>query len=233
MTNSFSQQLFRDFIYLFFPRYCLACNDTLVRGEDIICTSCMLEMPQTDYHRENGNALERRLGYRVRLCHAMALYKFSKSGRVQNLLHQLKYKNHPEIGVMLGKFYGARMAEAGLAGQFDVIIPVPLHPSRKRKRGYNQSAKFAEGLSEKLSAPFYDDVLTRRMRTDTQTRKTKLSRWENMSGVFHVSMPGIVTQKKILLVDDVITTGATLESCANTLLDTGCAQISVACIAEA
>lgn len=233
MINSFSLQILQDFVALFFPRQCLACGNSLVSGEEAICTECMLEMPQTDYHKDRGNPLERRIGYRIPVRYAMALFKFSKSGRVQNLLHQLKYKNHPEIGTMLGKVYGAKMNEAGLNQAFELILPVPLHPSRKRKRGYNQSAKFAEGLSEKLEIPFSDEVLSRSMRTETQTRKTKLNRWENMSGVFKINIPSYVVGKKILLVDDVITTGSTLEACAQAVLDYKCEELSIACIAEA
>lgn len=233
MANSFSVNIFQDFVSLFFPRQCLACGNSLVRGEEAICTFCMLEMPQTDYHKDRGNPLERRISYRIPVRYAMALFKFSKSGRVQNLLHQLKYKNHPEIGIMLGRVYGEKMINSGLSDAFEVIIPVPLHSSRRRKRGYNQSAKFAEGLSEKLNIPFTDEVLTRRTRTETQTRKTKLNRWENMKGVFEVNTPVRVAGKKILLVDDVITTGSTLEACALALLDSQCSELSIACIAEA
>ncbi len=163
----------------------------------------------------------------------MALFRFSKSGRVQTLLHSLKYRNHPELGMMLGYLYGDRMAEADVANLFELIVPVPLHPSRKRKRGYNQAAKFAEGLSQRLGIPFSDDVIERRVKTDTQTRKTKLNRWENMAEVFNVTDAVSVKNKNILLVDDVVTTGATLEACGNCLLKAECASLSIACIAEA
>lgn len=233
MVNSLTTEILLDFVSLFFPRHCLACDDSLVKGEDVICTMCMLEMPQTEYHANLENPLQNRLSYRIHLKYAMALFKFSKSGRVQHLLHELKYKNHPEIGILLGRFYAEKMIETKLSNAFDIIIPVPLHPSRKRKRGYNQSAKFAEGLSEKLSIPFSDDFMVRGMRTETQTRKTKLNRWENMDGVFSVKAPQVLQGKKILLVDDVITTGSTLEACAHALLKQGCAELSIACIAEA
>jgi ComF family protein len=164
----------------------------------------------------------------------MALFRFSKNGRVQHLLHQLKYRNHPEIGVNLGQYYGEKMkTESDVCSHTDLIIPIPLHPARKRKRGYNQSAKFAEGLSERLEIPFTDDLLERRIKTETQTRKTKLSRWENISGVFGLKDPGSIKGKRILLVDDVITTGSTLEACSQVLIDQGCRQLNIACIAEA
>lgn len=234
MTNIRSRDIFGDFISLFFPKYCLACDNALVKGESMICTVCMLEMPQTDYHRWRENPLSHRLSYRIPVKHAMALFKFSKSGRVQHLLHQLKYRNHPEIGVSLGRIYGEKMRnESDLPANVDLIIPIPLHPARKRKRGYNQSAKFAEGLSEILAIPFTDELLERRIRTETQTRKSKLKRWENISGVFGLKNPSSLDGKKILLVDDVITTGSTLEACSQVLIDQGCQQLNIACIAEA
>lgn len=205
----------------------------MVKGEPIICTTCMLEMPQTGYHKDLSNALYRRLSYRIPLKYAMSIFKFSKSGRVQHLLHELKYKNQPEIGRMLGLFYGEQLIDVNLIEAFEIIIPIPLHQSRKRKRGYNQSAKFAEGLSEILRVPFSDELLLRETNTETQTRKTKLSRWENIKGTFKIVKPSEIKGRKILLVDDVITTGATLEACAEILLSSGCAELSIACIAEA
>jgi ComF family protein len=193
----------------------------------------MLELPQTDYHTELENPLRKRLSYRIPVKYALALFKFSKNGRVQHLLHELKYRNHPEIGEALGRAYGDKMRETNQFQELDIIIPVPLHPSRKRKRGYNQSARFASGLSEKLGVPFSDDLMARRIVTGTQTLKTKLTRWESMSGVFSVKESAAIHNKNILLVDDVVTTGSTLEACAEPLLRAGCKALSIACIAEA
>jgi ComF family protein len=125
------------------------------------------------------------------------------------------------------------MIGARLADTFELIIPVPLHPSRKRKRGYNQSAKFAEGLSQKLGIPFSDELIERKIKTETQTRKTKLNRRQNVTEVFHVKSVDSIQNKNVLLVDDVVTTGATLEACGNHLLQAGCYSLSIACIAEA
>lgn len=233
MTNSLFPDLFRDFISLIFPNYCLGCEASLVKGEKLICTRCMLQMPQTNYHMDNENPLKNRLACRIPIIHAMAMFKFSKSGRVQALLHALKYRNQPALGVMLGNVYGDRLLAADMAKAFDLIIPIPLHESRKRKRGYNQSAKFAEGLSQKLGVQFSDDLIERRIKTATQTRKTKLKRWQNVTDVFHVSRQDQIAGKNVLLVDDVVTTGATLEACGNYLIEAGCSSLSVACIAEA
>jgi ComF family protein len=233
MLNSIFPELFRDFVSLIFPDYCMACSACLVKGENLICTRCMLQMPQTNYHLDENNPLKNRLMGRIPLNHAMAMFKFSKSGRVQSVLHALKYRNEPKLGVMLGNVYGDRILTAGLGSAFDLIIPVPLHVSRKRKRGYNQSAKFAEGLSQTLSIPSSDDLVERKVKTSTQTRKTKLNRWQNVSEVFNVRNIGAIQNKNILLVDDVVTTGATLEACGNDLIESGCSTLSIACIAEA
>lgn len=232
MANSLITELFSDFVSLFFPNCCVACSDSLAKGEDLVCTRCILEMPQTNHHKQIQNSLQVRLSNRFELTHAVALFKFAKSSRVQHLLHALKYKNRPEVGIMLGKVLGQRIQDSEIE-KSDLIIPVPLHPSRKRKRGYNQSAKFAEGLSQKLSVPFSDGILSRKIKTETQTKKSKLNRWQNVSEVFQVKDPHTVKGKRILLVDDVITTGATIEACAHVLKQNGCAEISIVCIAEA
>ncbi len=220
-----------DFVSLFYPNYCLGCSGSLVRGENLVCSGCMLEMAQTNYHEVADNPLKLRLANRVPIIHALAFFRFNKTGRIQHLLHALKYKNEPEVGVMLGRVYGQKLKEKHYS--FDLILPVPLHESRRRKRGYNQSAKFAEGLSTTLEAPFSDDIMTRVVKTDTQTRKSKLARWENVSDVFALKDRASVRDKHILLVDDVVTTGATLEACALTLTDGGCDRISIASIAVA
>ena len=232
MANSIFTELLSDFISLFFPNCCVACSDSLAKGEELVCTRCMLEMPQTSHHKEVNNELQVRLSHRFEVTNAAALFKFAKRSRVQQVLHALKYKNRPEVGVMLGKVLGQKLADARIVKP-EIIIPVPLHPSRKRKRGYNQSAKFAEGLAVKLNIPFSDTIITRLVKTDTQTKKNKLNRWQNVSEVFHVKDPATVKGKRILLVDDVVTTGATIEACAHILKQNGCAEINIACIAEA
>jgi ComF family protein len=232
MNNSAFSEILHDFISLIYPDYCLACEDSLMKGEKLICTRCMVQMPQTNYHQEIMNPLRTRLSSRMELRYAMALFRFSKNGRVQRLLHALKYKNHPELGIELGAMYGERISTT-LANAFDLIIPVPLHSSRKRIRGYNQSAKFAEGLSQSLGIFYSDNIIERMVKTETQTRKSKLNRWQNIAEVFRVIDPEIVMDKNILLVDDVVTTGSTLEACGEHLVKAGCASLSIACIAEA
>jgi ComF family protein len=222
-----------DFLSLFFPHYCLGCAGTLVKGEDTLCTECLTVLPKTHYHTRLENPVLNRLVGRLPIRHGLAFLKFQKGGIVQHLLHELKYNNHPEIGERLGRAYGRELTQSSYNREFDLIVPVPLHRTRLRHRGYNQSAHFAKGLSESLEIAWDESISVRTQSTATQTRKTKAERWENVKDVFSISESTPVVQKRILLVDDVITTGATLEACGQHLLACGCSSVSIACIAEA
>lgn len=224
--------ILKDFTSLFFPKYCLACLNSLVGNEETLCTRCIVHLPKTNYNPLD-NPVKDRLAGRLPVIYGSAFLKLKKGGVVQKMLHQLKYQHHPEIGIKLGKVFGHELEKNGFSGAFDVIVPVPLHPSRLRKRGYNQSAKFAEGLGYVLNIPCDESISVRKRSTQTQTNKSKLDRWENVKSVFSVTRSSQISGKRILLVDDVITTGATLEACGLHLVNSGCAQLSIACIAEA
>jgi ComF family protein len=226
-----AKEILLDFMYLFFPNYCRGCEESLVKGEKIICTRCMMDLPKSNYHLERDNPFFHKFSGRIPVRFVMTLFKFVKRGRVQHLLHALKYKNQPEIGIQLGRVYAADLIAENYKDQFDVIVPVPLHPAKRRKRGYNQSEEFGKGLSEILEIPCTEKFLKRIKVTSTQTRKSRLNRWENVSDVFEVRELEELKGKRILLVDDVVTTGATLEACGMKLLAAGCAEISIACIA--
>jgi ComF family protein len=231
LSNSPSNGILEDFISLFYPRYCRGCYNSLVKGEELICTQCLLEMPKSYYHLQRDNPFYQKFRGRLPVKHVMTLYKFVKESRVQHVLHALKYKQQPELGEMLGRVYGKDLLEAEYKSSFDLIIPVPLHSSRRKIRGYNQSEEFGKGLAQMLEIPCDDTYMKRDARTETQTHKSKLSRWENVSNIFKVIAPGSIIQKRILLVDDVVTTGATLEACGQALLNAGCCELSIACIA--
>ena len=224
---------FADFVSLIFPELCQACAKSLYRNEDLICADCLYHLPYTDFHLQPDNAVAQQFWGRVNLEAAAALLYFAKGSRVQNLMHQLKYKNKPEVGVYLGKLAGKRLLENPVFSAADVIIPVPLHKQKLLKRGYNQSLSFAEGLSEKLSIPVLVDNLIRTTSTESQTKKSRISRYENMKEVFSIKNPPELIGKHILLVDDIITTGATLEACCNVLLEVPGVRISIASIAVA
>ncbi len=224
---------FADFVSLIFPELCQACAKSLYRNEELICADCLYHLPYTDFHLNTDNAVAQQFWGRVPLEAASAMLYFSKGSRVQNLMHQLKYKNKPEIGVYLGKLAGKRLLENTVFSAADVIVPVPLHKQKQLKRGYNQSLSFAEGLAEKLPIPVLVDNLIRTTSTESQTKKSRTLRYENMKEVFSVKNPTELTGKHILLVDDIITTGATLEACCNVLLEVPGVRISIASIAVA
>ena len=225
-------RLLSDFTGLFFPEYCLGCSSGLVKGEEILCTRCILDLPRTGYQLTDENPIKEKFIGRLPVKYATAFLKFRKTGLVQHLLHQLKYNHHPEVGRRLGIFFGKEMKGAGLANEFDIIIPMPLHRSRQVKRGYNQSTMFAEGLMNSLGVPYNDTAAVRKNNTSTQTRKNKAERWENVNLAFSVRDPGAIRNKRMLLVDDIITTGASIEACGQELVNNGCKELSVVCMAE-
>jgi ComF family protein len=225
-------RLFADFAALFFPEYCLGCSTGLVSGEHILCTKCLMDLPRTDYLSDDDNPIHQKFIGRLPLKYAIAFLKFRKTGIVQHLLHQLKYNNHPEVAARLGELFGLEMQRLG-KNDFDVIIPMPLHRTRQAKRGFNQSSKFAEGLSAVMKVPVDDKLILRMTNTMSQTRKTKVERWENVKQAFIVQQKELIENKRILLVDDIITTGASLEACGQQLVACGCKELSIACIAEA
>lgn len=233
MSAPLFKNLLGDFVSLFFPRCCVGCHDSLVKGEETLCTGCLRELPLTNYHLETANPLKARMAGRIPVEFALAFLKFTKSGRTQHLLHSLKYKGNAELGVTLGRVFAQRLTDVGGRWPFDAIVPVPLHPTRLRRRGYNQSVKFSQGLSEVLEIPVYENVVIRRSQTETQTKKSKLKRWENVHDVFEVVDKGRLFGKHLLITDDVITTGATIEACASSLIQSARSTVSIASIAVA
>ena len=211
--------MFKNLINLFFPKICYACNNVLSDNEKGICTVCRHELPITNYHLEKENPVEKVFYGRVKLEYATALLLFQKKGMVQHLLHNLKYKGHEEIGVILGKWLGFELINSNQFKGIDMVIPVPLHKSKLRKRGYNQVEKFAKELANSLNVSYIDNVLVKTTPTKTQVFKNRFARWDDSKAIFNIQNPKLIEGKHILLVDDIITTGATIESCANALLN--------------
>lgn len=222
-----------DFVALVFPQLCPACGESLVAGEKIICTNCLFNLPLTNFHLQPDNVVARQFWGKVNIQGAYALYYFTKGGKVQNLLHLFKYKGMRKIGPVLGNIAGGQLAKSDIFNTVDVIIPVPLHKSRLKQRGYNQSACFAEGIVQKLKVPVDETSLLRIKATETQTHKSRFSRFENMQQVFEITDPEKLKNKHVLLVDDVVTTGSTLEACAALLLEIEGLKLSIAAIAYA
>jgi ComF family protein len=222
-----------DFVALLFPELCYACGNSLVTGESLICTECLFDLPFTNFHLQTDHLVARQFWGKVNLEAAYAMCYFTKGGKIQSLMHHFKYKGVKQTGNMLGKIAGEQLAANVIFNGADYIIPVPLHASRLRKRGYNQSTCFAEGIAEKLKATVEDNNLVRVVATSTQTQKSRFSRFENMKEVFEVRDPAKLAGKTILLVDDILTTGATLEACAENLLAIEGLKLMVATIAYA
>jgi len=219
-----------DFISLLYPRVCAACGNSLFKHEDIICTYCLYHLPKTNFHLMEDSPLDKVFWGRVQLENTAALYNFHKKSKVQHLIHQLKYKGRTDVGIYLGKLLGADLAKADAFKDVTKVIPVPLHPDKFRKRGYNQSEQIVIGLAKAMNIEMDATSFIRTVDTSTQTRKSRFARWENVKEIFKVTVPEKLANSHILLVDDVITTGATLESAAHVLLSIEGVKLSVACI---
>ena len=225
--------IFYDFVSLIFPRICAACGKSLFQFEDVICTHCEHNLPRTNFHIDKENPVAKAFWGRVNLENATSMLYFNKGSKVQTLIHKLKYKGRKEIGLRMGELYGKELIKRRDFSDIDIIIPVPLHPSKQRKRGYNQSEMIAIGLGKSMNK-FVDTQTLRRVKfTETQTKKSRFKRWENVKEIFQVNNPAGLDGKHLLIVDDVLTTGATIESCANAFANIPGVRISVVTLAYA
>lgn len=230
------KQYLLDFFNLLLPDLCAACGKQLYHGERQLCTTCLYDLPYTDFHVYRENAVAKLFWGRINCHAAMAMLYFRKGTKVQHLIHQLKYRSQPQLGFRLGVLLGERLLAAErLNGSvpIDLIIPVPLHPKKERRRGYNQSKMIADGIASVLDVPLGTTQLIRQRSTATQTKRNRYNRFENMQAVFTVKNPQELAGNHILLIDDVITTGATLEACGQVLLECGLSKLSIAALAFA
>lgn len=220
-----------DFVNLFFPEVCAACGSNLFKNEAVICTSCIYHFPYTTFIKDPQNAVARQLWGRFPFLQADAFLYFNKGGKVQSMMHELKYNNRPEVGFRLGELYGSTLLSSPDWIKPDLIIPVPLHPKKLKKRGYNQAEHIANGLSAATGIPVEPALLVRAIETETQTRKSRYDRYENMSEAFAISDESKVVDRHVVIVDDVVTTGGTFEGCAGALLKVPGSRISIAALA--
>lgn len=209
----------------------MACGKSLLKNEECICTFCLFQLPKTNFHFDQDNPINRIFWGKVPVESAASFYFFTKGGKIQRLMHNMKYKGQKEIGTYIGNLYGKELMTSPLFNNMDYIIPVPMHPVKQKKRGYNQSEYFAMGLSQTMNIPVDTKTLVKTTKTESQTKKSRFGRWENVKEVFEIRDHAHLSNKNILLVDDVITTGATLESCINQLMKVGGIKISIASLA--
>ena len=222
-----------DFISLLFPRLCCGCGTTLVKNETLLCLDCFFNMPRTNYHLEKDNPVEKLFWGRCKIEKASAFSFYTQDSRIRKIVHSLKYKGMMDIGPMLGKMCANELKNSSFFEDIEVLIPVPLHPSKLRQRGYNQSELIVEGISEVTGISVDTTSLSRSMFTQTQTRRKRFDRWLNVEGVFCVNDYSAINGKHILLIDDVVTTGSTIEACVNELVKGENVRVSVLTMAVA
>ena len=220
-------KILKDLFYLFYPNICANCNEQLLQNEKVICTFCRHDLPLTNFQSYTKNKVSRIFSGRITIEKAYALLFFRKQGVTKNLIHALKYKGNEEVGVFFGNWIGETVAKNKEFSTVDFIVPVPIHAKKKKIRGYNQVTKFGECLSMHLKVPLNEDVLIRQSATKTQTLKSRFERFNDLESKFSARNTSIFKEKHILIIDDVITTGATLEACAKELLKTPGIKISI------
>ncbi|MCK8524196.1 ComF family protein [Aquimarina sp. D1M17] len=223
--------MLRDLVYLFFPTYCAACNNPLHQNERILCTTCRHELPLGNFHNVNAKKIEKVFRGRANIENGAALLIFQKGGLVQNLIHNLKYRGREEVGEELGKWLGEKLFQSTDFQNIKYVIPVPLHKKRLKERGYNQVKKFGIEISKKINAEYTDTFLKKNSYNNTQSKREKLKRWQNTAETFELQNTSLLENQHILLVDDIITTGSTIEACINVLKTVQGIKISIAAMA--
>lgn len=226
-------ELFGGLLHLLYPNLCVGCDADLPGRDYCFCMRCQNKLQPTEMHTATENAFTERFWGRLRIESGAAMYYFNRKSPIQRALHQLKYKNQPDIGIRIGRRFGHLLAHAPQFESVQAIIPVPLHRKKEQQRGYNQSAMLAQGLAESMRVPVLQGILVRDAFSVSQTRKKRMERFDNVNEVFAVRRPERIAGKHLLLVDDVLTTGATLESCGNILLEAPGTRLSLATIAIA
>ncbi len=223
----------RGFLHMAFPELCVACGADAPSKQTCFCIPCRAKLSPSYMHLQRENEFTERFWGRLHLEGGAAMYHFSRKSPIQRALHQLKYQNQPQVGVKIGREFGRMLLQSPVFQTIDGIVSVPLHPHKERLRGYNQSDMLAQGLSEVMGVPVLADALVRPTFTVTQTNKKRMERFDNVGEVFAIERPDDLRGKHLLLVDDVLTTGATMESCGQLLLALPGTKLSMATIAIA
>lgn len=221
----------KDFSHLFFPHNCLGCYSDVLSNEHFLCAECFSKLPETGFFKHANNAMEKIFYGRIPVQQAGCAFYFNNHSILHQLVLQLKYRGRKDIGLYLGKLMRNHLLESGRFEHLDAVIALPLNKSKENKRGYNQSTILAGKIAESLHIPLLENVVERKIFTESQTTKNRIARWENMQNIFSVTDPAALENKHILLVDDIITTGATLEGCGMEILKTQGTRLSLATLA--
>ena len=228
LLMQFFKNILSDVSHIFYPHLCNGCGSDILGEDNLLCARCIINLPHTDFAQHAGNPIEKIFWGRIPLAAACSEFYFAKESLIQHLVHQLKYKSNQAIGVYLGELMGKSIKDSNRFNNIDGLIPLPLYPDKQKKRGYNQAEVICNGMSTIMQVPVLNDILNRQRFTETQTKKHRTERWENVADSFVVKNEDLLKGKKLLLVDDVVTTGATLEASGNTLLKIEGVQLGIA-----
>lgn len=215
-------------LHLAFPHLCAGCGSDVLAKDALLCTYCFSQMPATSFQHHAANPVEKIFWGRLPIRCGTAQYFFTKGSLMQELMHQLKYKGNKDLGLVLGKLMGAQLAGTNRFREVDALVPLPLYPEKEHKRGYNQAQILCEGIAETFGKPVLDRAVIRTHHTESQTKKSRVERWQNMEGRFLLADEKMIQGKHLLLVDDVVTTGASLEACGRELLAASGTTLSIA-----
>jgi ComF family protein len=224
---------FSPLLHLFYPHICIGCGTDILGEDHPVCLKCLSELPNTDFAYMEGNPMEKLFWGRLKLHACTSQFYFTKGNVIQSLVHELKYKNNKQVGVYLGRMLGKSILDNDRFRNIDILVPLPLFADKERRRGYNQSFLICEGISEIINLPVMTGNILRERPTESQTLKKRKERWENVEGSFTIKDPDSLINKHILLVDDVITTGATLEACGSEILKIPGSTLSIATLTYA
>jgi ComF family protein len=227
------KNIFDSTMHLFYPHVCTGCGSDLLEKDNLLCLTCLHDLPHTNFASLQNNQVEKDFWGRINLDAAYSQFYFSKAFLIQRLIHQLKYKGDTKIGFYLGEIMGKTMLQSNRFSSIDALIPLPLFADKEHKRGYNQATVICNGIAAVMNIPVLTGAVVRQHATETQTRKHRTERWENVKDSFKVAKPAELKGKRLLLVDDVVTTGATLEACGNVILNATDAKLSIATLAYA
>ncbi len=221
-------QIKESLSHLIFPHVCESCGSDIIDSDNMLCLRCISSLPQTNFHLHGNNPIEKLFWGRLPVTYATAQYYFTKESMMQHLIQQFKYRANKELGLYLGRLIGNSLMQSNRFLSIDALVPLPLHEAKERKRGFNQATILCNGIAEVMTKPVLKDVVIRNTATESQTKKSRVERWQNMESRFELINEKRVSDKHILLIDDVVTTGATLEACGRELLKANNTQLSIA-----